>query len=82
MVGRWRPCYGGSKSGGRTMAPPLTAAVVGPRWAGEGHTLAMRHGGVEVAAICGRTPEVVQAGADRLGVPRRRRIGGRSKPRT
>lgn len=47
----------------------LRAVVIGAGWAGEGHTLALRHAGVEVAAICARQPEVVQAVADRLGVP-------------
>ncbi len=49
--------------------PPLTAVVIGAGFAGEGHALAMRHCGVEVAAICARNPELVRAVADRLEVP-------------
>ena len=51
------------------MSQSLTAVVVGAGFAGEGHTLAMRHCGVGVAAVCGRKPDVVRAVADRLGVP-------------
>jgi len=51
------------------MGPALTAVVIGAGFAGEGHTLALRHCGVEVAAICARNPEVVRTVADRLGVP-------------
>ncbi|HVG98540.1 MAG TPA: Gfo/Idh/MocA family oxidoreductase [Chloroflexota bacterium] len=48
---------------------PLRAVVVGAGFAGEGHTLALRYAGVDVVAICSRTPAVVQAVAARLGVP-------------
>lgn len=51
------------------MNSSLTAVVVGAGFAGEGHTLAMRHCGVEVAAICARNPEVVRTVAGRLAVP-------------
>lgn len=51
------------------MAQTLTAVVIGAGFAGEGHTLALRHCGVEVAAICARSPDVVGAVARRLGVP-------------
>jgi predicted dehydrogenase len=47
----------------------LRAVVVGAGFAGEGHTVAMRHAGVEVAAICARKPDVVQAVAGRLRIP-------------
>ena len=47
----------------------LRAVVVGAGWAGEGHTIALRHCGVEVAAICARQSDVVQAVAERLAVP-------------
>lgn len=47
----------------------LRAIVVGAGFAGEGHTLALRHAGVEVVAICARQPAVVQAVAGRLEVP-------------
>jgi predicted dehydrogenase len=43
--------------------------VIGAGWAGEGHTLALKHSGVDVVAICARQPDVVRAVADRLGVP-------------
>jgi predicted dehydrogenase len=42
--------------------------VVGAGWAGEGHTLALRHAGVDVVAICARRPEAARALAARLGV--------------
>jgi len=47
----------------------LRAVVIGAGWAGEGHTIALRHYGVDVVAICARQADVVQAVADRLGVP-------------
>jgi predicted dehydrogenase len=47
----------------------LRAVVIGAGWAGEGHTNALRHYGVDVVAICARQADVVQAVADRLGVP-------------
>ena len=47
----------------------LRAIVIGAGFAGEGHTLALRHAGVEVEAICARQPAVVQAVADRLAIP-------------
>ena len=51
------------------MGPTLRAVVIGAGYAGEGHTRALRHAGVEVVALCARQPEVVQAVAERLGVP-------------
>ncbi|HEV2123838.1 MAG TPA: Gfo/Idh/MocA family oxidoreductase [Chloroflexota bacterium] len=51
------------------MTARLRAVVVGAGFAGEGHTLALRHHGVEVVALCARAPEVVRAVADRLEVP-------------
>jgi predicted dehydrogenase len=47
----------------------LRAVVIGAGWAGEGHTNALRHYGVDVVAICARQADVVQAVADRLHVP-------------
>jgi predicted dehydrogenase len=47
----------------------LRAVVIGAGWAGEGHTKALRHCGVDVIAICARQADVTQAVADRLGVP-------------
>jgi predicted dehydrogenase len=47
----------------------LRAVVVGAGWAGEGHTNALRHWGVEVVAICARQADATQAVADRLGIP-------------
>lgn len=55
--------------GAHRVQEPLVAVVVGAGWAGEGHTLAMRHCGVQVAALCARNAEVVRAVADRLAVP-------------
>ena len=47
----------------------LRAIVIGTGWAGEGHTRALQTAGVEVVALCGRTPEWTRALADELGVP-------------
>jgi predicted dehydrogenase len=46
----------------------LRAVVIGAGWAGEGHTRALQHFGVDVVALCARRPDVVRAAADRLGV--------------
>lgn len=46
----------------------LRAVVIGTGWAGEGHTYALRDAGVEVVAICGRTPEPARARAAQLGI--------------
>lgn len=50
------------------MTKPLRAVVIGAGWAGEGHTRALQHVGVDVVAICARNREVVRAVAERLGV--------------
>ena len=47
----------------------LKAVVVGAGWAGEGHTKALQHYGVDVVAICARKMDVVQKVASRLGIP-------------
>ena len=47
----------------------LQAVVIGSGWAGEGHTIALRAAGVEVVAMCGRTPEPAIAKARKLGIP-------------
>lgn len=47
----------------------LRAVVIGAGWAGEGHTRALQTSGVDVVALCARQPSVVQAVAERLGVP-------------
>ena len=47
----------------------LKAIVIGAGWAGEGHTRALQHCGVEVVAICARKEKVVQEVAARLDVP-------------
>ncbi|MGH2409044.1 MAG: Gfo/Idh/MocA family protein, partial [Chloroflexota bacterium] len=52
-----------------TTKKQLRAIVIGAGGAGEGHALALRHTGVEVAAICARQPAVVRAVADRLAIP-------------
>jgi predicted dehydrogenase len=46
----------------------LRAVVIGAGFAGEGHTVALQYAGVEVAAICSRTPDVVSELTTRLGV--------------
>jgi predicted dehydrogenase len=46
----------------------LRAVVIGTGWAGEGHTIALREAGVEVVAMCGRTPEAAKAMATKLGI--------------
>jgi len=51
------------------MSKQLHAVVIGAGFAGEGHTLALRHSGVDVVAICARQPGVVQAVATRLSIP-------------
>lgn len=50
------------------MSHRLRAVVIGAGQAGEGHTVALRFAGVEVVAICSRTPAVVTEVARRLGV--------------
>jgi len=47
----------------------LNAVIIGAGFAGEGHTVAMRHAGVDVIAICARQQDVVDAVAARLGIP-------------
>jgi predicted dehydrogenase len=44
------------------------AIVIGTGWAGEGHTKALQANGVEVVALCGRTPEPARAMALKLGI--------------
>lgn len=46
----------------------VRAIVIGAGWAGEGHSKALRAAGVEVVALCGRTPEPAQAMAQKLGI--------------
>lgn len=50
------------------MRKALKAVVIGAGWSAEGHTKAFQHYGVEVAALCARTPAVVRKVADHLGV--------------
>jgi len=52
----------------RREAMTLRAIVIGTGWAGEGHSKALRAAGVEVVALCGRTPEPAQAMAQKLGI--------------
>jgi predicted dehydrogenase len=47
----------------------VRAIVIGTGWAGEGHIRGLRGTGVEVIALCGRTPEPAHALAAREGVP-------------
>src|SRR5687768_17617432 len=47
----------------------LKAIVIGAGWAGEGHTTALRAAGVEVVALCGRTPEPTSRVAKKLDIP-------------
>ena len=51
------------------MLKALRAIVIGAGFAGEGHTRALQHCGVEVVALCGREPEIVRARAAALSVP-------------
>src|SRR5436309_3070602 len=51
-----------------SMSRGLRAVVIGAGWAGESHTRALQHHGVEVAAICARDAAIVRPVADRLGV--------------
>ena len=46
----------------------LRAVVIGAGWAGEGHTKALQHYGVDVVAICARKADVVQKVASQLGI--------------
>lgn len=46
----------------------LRAIVIGAGWAGEGHIIGLRDAGVEVVALCGRTPEPAYKRAAQLGV--------------
>jgi predicted dehydrogenase len=46
----------------------LRAVIIGAGWAGEGHTIALRQAGVEVVALCGRTPEPAYAKATQLDI--------------
>ena len=46
----------------------LRAVVIGAGWASEGHTVALRDAGVEVVALCGRTPEPTRQRAAQLGI--------------
>ena len=46
----------------------LKAVVIGAGLAGEGHTVALQSAGVDVQAICSRTPKIVSELAGRLGV--------------
>jgi predicted dehydrogenase len=46
----------------------LRAIVIGAGWAGEGHTIALRAAGVDVAALCGRSLEHAHAMAAKLDV--------------
>lgn len=46
----------------------LQAIVIGAGWAGEGHTIALRAAGVEVVAMCGRTPDPAIAMTQKLGI--------------
>ena len=44
------------------------AVVIGAGWAGEGHTNALRAAGVDVIAMCGRTPEPAKAMGEKLDI--------------
>ena len=45
------------------------AVVIGAGWAGEGHVNGLRDAGVEVVALCGRTPEPARQRAAQLRIP-------------
>ena len=46
----------------------LRAVVIGTGWSGEGHARAMQAAGIEVSALCGRTPEPARNLAIKVGV--------------
>jgi predicted dehydrogenase len=46
----------------------VRAIVIGAGWASEGHTVALRDAGVDVVALCGRTPEPTHRRAAQLGI--------------
>jgi predicted dehydrogenase len=50
------------------MSRGLRAVVIGAGWAGTGHTVALRHYGVDVVAICARQEEAVRTAAENFGV--------------
>lgn len=47
----------------------LRGIVIGTGWAGEGYITALRGAGVDVVALCGRSPEPAHAMAQRFGIP-------------
>ncbi|RME71312.1 MAG: gfo/Idh/MocA family oxidoreductase [Chloroflexi bacterium] len=50
-------------------SPKLRALVLGSGYAGQGHALALRDTGVEIAGMAGRTREVVEQVAASLNIP-------------
>lgn len=52
------------------MAKHLRALVLGSGYAGQGHALALRDAGVEIAGMVGRTAAVVERVATQLAIPR------------
>ncbi|MBM3215041.1 Gfo/Idh/MocA family oxidoreductase [Candidatus Poribacteria bacterium] len=50
------------------MPTQMTAVVVGAGWAGEGHTIALRQFGVDVAAMCARNAEILREAATKLQI--------------
>ncbi len=52
-----------------SMAEKLRAVILGAGFAGQGHALALRDCGVEIAAMTGRTRAVVEKVAGEMGIP-------------
>ena len=46
----------------------LRSVVIGTGWSGEGHCRALQTAGVEVVALCGRSPEHARAMGQKLGI--------------
>jgi predicted dehydrogenase len=51
------------------MAKTLRAMILGSGYAGQGHAMALRECGVEIAAMASRTEEVVRRVAAEMGIP-------------
>ena len=52
-----------------TPLKPLTAVVMGAGWAGQGHVKALQYCGVDVLALCARTPVHLESVARKFNIP-------------
>ncbi|WP_195908995.1 Gfo/Idh/MocA family protein [Microlunatus sp. Gsoil 973] len=59
----WMKCHGAA-----TGMVEVRGMVIGTGWAGEGYATALRRSGVDVVALCGRSPEPARAVGARLGI--------------